>query len=75
MDIYLSFHPSMNNTEFYVQFEQPLAVTAVGEARMVTAGPGAIAELYRVDRVRNRHVRTSIGRYYLPVSLTIRPGE
>ena len=72
MNIYVSFHPALNNTEFYIEYEQPVSVSSdTSGTRTVTAGLSAIAELYRVTRVKNRLVFTSVGRYYMPMEMTI----
>lgn len=72
MNIYVSFHPALNNTEFYIEYEQPVSVSSdTSGTRTVTAGPTAIAELYQVTRVKNRLVFTSVGRYYMPMEMTI----
>jgi len=63
----------LNNTEFYIEYEQPVSVS-VGDTpstRTLTAGSNAIAELYRATRVKNRYVFTSLGRYYMPMQMTI----
>lgn len=73
MSIYVSFHPDLNNTEFYIEYEQPVSVAGTSSTRTLTAGPNAIAELYRVTRVKNRLVFTSVGRYYMPMEMTISP--
>jgi len=75
MNMYVSFHPDLNNTEFYIEYEQPVSV-CVGDTpstRTLTAGSNAIAELYRATRVKNRYVFTSLGRYYMPMQMTISP--
>jgi hypothetical protein len=69
--MYLSFHPNLNNTEFYLEYEQPVTVAGTSSARTLTAGASAIAELYRATRVKNRYVLTSVGRYYMPIQMTI----
>jgi hypothetical protein len=71
MSIYVSFHPNLNNTEFYIEYEQPVSVSGTLSTRTLTAGPNEIAELYQVTRVKNRLVFTSVGRYYLPMQMTI----
>jgi hypothetical protein len=73
VEIYVSFDPAANNTEFYVEYEQPLSVTGTGASRTITASSTAVAELYRVTRVKNRNVLTSVGRYYLPMHMVIGP--
>ena len=71
MSMYVSFHPDLNNTEFYIEYEQPVLVSGTSSTRTLTAGPSAIAELYRATRVKNRYVFTSVGRYYMPMQMTI----
>lgn len=71
MNIYVSFHPALNNTEFYIEYQQPVSVSGTSGTRTLTAGPTAIAELYQVTRVKNRLVFTSVGRYYMPMQMTI----
>ena len=71
MNIYVSYHPDLNNTEFYIEYEQPVSVSGTSDTRTVTAGPMAIAELYQVTRVKGRLVFTSVGRYYMPMEMTI----
>ena len=72
--MYVSFHPNLNNTEFYLEYEQPLTVTVTGTStRAITAGANAIAELYRATRVKNKYVLTSIGRYKMPMQMVIGP--
>ena len=56
---------------FYVKYEQPVSVIGNSSERTLTAGPSAIAELYKVSRVKNRLVLTSVGRYYMPMQMTI----
>lgn len=69
--MYLSFHPNLNNTEFYLEYEQPVGVDGTSSERTLTAGTNAVAELYKVSRVKNRLVLTSVGRYYMPLQMTI----
>jgi hypothetical protein len=71
MTIYVSFHPDLNNTEFYIEYEQPVSVSGTTNTRTLAAGSNAIAELYRATRVKNRYVFTSVGRYYMPMQMTI----
>jgi hypothetical protein len=73
VEIYVSFHPAENNTEFYIEYEQPLDVTGTATSRTITASPTAVAELYRVTQVRNKTVLTSVGRYFLPMQMVIGP--
>ena len=71
VSIYVSFHPDLNNTEFYVEYEQPVNVSGTSTTRTLTAAPSAIAELYRATRTKGRYVFTSLGRYYMPMQITI----
>jgi hypothetical protein len=71
VEIYLSFNPHLNNTEFYLEYEQPLSVTGGATSRIITAQATAIAELYRATKVKNKYVLTSIGRYYMPMQMVI----
>lgn len=74
VQIYLSFNPNLNNTEFYLEYEQPLSVSGGATNRIITADASAIAELYRATKVKNKYVLTSIGRYYMPMQMVIGPG-
>ena len=70
----MSFNPDLNNTEFYVEYEQPLMVAVTGPStRTITADANAIAELYRATKVKNKYVLTSVGRYYMPMQMVIGP--
>ena len=74
VEIYVSFNPDLNNTEFYVEYEQPLMVAVTGPStRTITADANAIAELYRATKVKNKYVLTSVGRYYMPMQMVIGP--
>jgi len=71
VEIYLSFNPALNNTDFYLAYEQPLQVTDDQGTRTVVAGPNAIAELYRAVRVKNKVQLISLGRYRMPMRITM----
>jgi hypothetical protein len=71
VEIYVSFNPALNNTDFYLAYEQAVAVTGNGTTRTLTAGVAAVAELYQTVMVRNRLQKVSIGRYLLPMQMTI----
>jgi hypothetical protein len=71
VEIYVSFNPALNNTDFILEYEQNLAVSGDATARTITAGAQATAELYQVVRVRNKIQKISVGRYRMPAQVTI----
>ncbi len=54
---------------FDLEFEQAVAVTGLSiNSRILTAGPSAVAELYRRP---SKGKRVSLGRFYMPFQLTV----
>ena len=54
---------------FELDFEQNVRVTGSGTTRQMTASATAIAELYQ--NIPNSGRKVSLGRYYMPFSLTV----
>ena len=71
VEIYVSFNPALNNTDFILEYEQSLSVSGDATTRTITAGATATAELYQTIRVRNKLQKISIGRYLMPAQITI----
>ena len=59
---------SYRNTAFQLAFEQPVSKDPSGSTRTLTAGPLAIAELYKY---RPKGPKISLGRFYMPFIVTV----
>lgn len=67
LDIPFSLEPDFRNTAFELNYVETLAVSAVGSGRAMTAGPGALAELYATSG----RTKTLLGRYRMPAQITV----
>lgn len=64
----ISLQPDFSGTGFELDFEQPAGVTGDATTRFLTAGPDAVAELYKNVR---KGPRISLGRFRMPFQLTV----
>ena len=64
----ISLQPDFSGTGFELDFEQPAGVTGDATTRFLTAGPNAVAELYKNVQ---RGPKISLGRFRMPFQLTV----
>lgn len=70
--LYFSLQRDFTSTEFELDFEQPVPVTAMSATvRVLEAPAGALAELYQYVSQGRKTVKTTLGRFRMPFQLTV----
>ncbi len=71
VSLLFSLDSDFHDTDFALDFQQPLPVTGIGTTRTVTATSTSTAELYQFVSVNGKLIKSSLGIYYMPFELTV----